>query len=75
MRSLKRKVLFTLEYPRILTYMYRVCLYIGVKVIVDYKALMMLVGTKMDYVEDDIKAEFVFVNPNEKVMIHCLFVS
>lgn len=34
----------------------------------DSKAVMILVGTEMDYVEDDIKAEFVFRNPNEKVM-------
>lgn len=38
----------------------------GVKVVVDSKAVMVLLGTKMDYVEDDIKAEFVFKNPNEK---------
>lgn len=39
----------------------------GVKVVVDSKAIMVLIGTEMDYVEDDIKAEFVFKNPNEKV--------
>lgn len=41
---------------------------IGVRVVVDSKAVMILVGTEMDYVEDDIKAEFVFRNPNEKVL-------
>ena len=30
---------------------------------------MVLVGTEMDYVEDDIKAEFVFKNPNQKVFL------
>lgn len=40
---------------------------LGVRVIVDSKAVMILVGTEMDYVEDEIKAEFVFRNPNEKV--------
>lgn len=39
---------------------------LGVKVVVDSKAVMILVGTEMDYVEDDIKSEFVFKNPNEK---------
>lgn len=37
---------------------------LGVKVVVDSKAVMVLVGTEMDYVEDDIKSEFVFKNPN-----------
>merc|ERR1711957_198194 len=38
----------------------------GVKVIVDAPAVMFLLGTEMDYVESDIKAEFVFNNPNSK---------
>eukprot|EP00352_Strombidinopsis_acuminata_P000126 CAMPEP_0176342044 /NCGR_PEP_ID=MMETSP0126-20121128/2867_1 /TAXON_ID=141414 ORGANISM="Strombidinopsis acuminatum, Strain SPMC142" /NCGR_SAMPLE_ID=MMETSP0126 /ASSEMBLY_ACC=CAM_ASM_000229 /LENGTH=69 /DNA_ID=CAMNT_0017687233 /DNA_START=232 /DNA_END=439 /DNA_ORIENTATION=- len=37
-----------------------------VRVIVDSKALMFLVGTEMDYVDDEIKSEFVFNNPNSK---------
>jgi iron-sulfur cluster assembly protein len=40
-----------------------------VKVVIDSKAVMVLIGTQMDYVEDDIKSEFVFRNPNEKG--HC----
>eukprot|EP00330_Aristerostoma_sp_ATCC50986_P006269 CAMPEP_0114575344 /NCGR_PEP_ID=MMETSP0125-20121206/220_1 /TAXON_ID=485358 ORGANISM="Aristerostoma sp., Strain ATCC 50986" /NCGR_SAMPLE_ID=MMETSP0125 /ASSEMBLY_ACC=CAM_ASM_000245 /LENGTH=66 /DNA_ID=CAMNT_0001762993 /DNA_START=131 /DNA_END=331 /DNA_ORIENTATION=- len=43
----------------------------GVKVIIDSKALMVIVGTEMDYVEDDIRAEFVFNNPNEKGRCGC----
>ena len=43
----------------------------GVKVIVESKALMFLVGTEMDYVDDDIRAEFVFNNPNEKGKCGC----
>eukprot|EP00351_Strombidinopsis_sp_SopsisLIS2011_P004973 CAMPEP_0116873020 /NCGR_PEP_ID=MMETSP0463-20121206/3975_1 /TAXON_ID=181622 /ORGANISM="Strombidinopsis sp, Strain SopsisLIS2011" /LENGTH=52 /DNA_ID=CAMNT_0004514233 /DNA_START=168 /DNA_END=323 /DNA_ORIENTATION=- len=31
-----------------------------VRVIVDSKALMFLVGTEMDYIDDEIKSEFVF---------------
>ncbi len=34
--------------------------------IVENSAVMVLVGTTMDFVEDDIKSEFVFRNPNEK---------
>ena len=44
----------------------------GVKVIIDTKALMALVGTEMDYVEDDLKEEFVFNNPNSKVNVSFL---
>ncbi|CAK68842.1 unnamed protein product (macronuclear) [Paramecium tetraurelia] len=43
----------------------------GVKVVVDSKAVMVLVGTEMDYVEDDIKSEFVFKNPNQKGQCGC----
>ena len=39
------------------------------EVAVDSKAVMFLVGTEMDYVEDELKAEFVFNNPNAKG--HC----
>ena len=28
---------------------------------------MYVLGTKMDYVEDDLKSEFIFINPNSKV--------
>ncbi len=42
---------------------------LGIKIIIDQKALMFLVGTNMDYIEDDLKSEFVFKNPNAKVII------
>jgi iron-sulfur cluster assembly protein len=41
----------------------------NIKVAVDHKAVMFLVGTEMDYIEDELKAEFVFNNPNAKG--HC----
>jgi len=44
---------------------------IGVKIILDSKALMVLVGTQMDYLEDDLRSEFVFKNPNEKGKCGC----
>ena len=43
----------------------------GIKVVVDSKAVMYLLGTEMDFVENDIKAEFVFVNPNSKGSCGC----
>ena len=42
-----------------------------VKVIVDSKALMFLIGTEMDYVDDEVKSEFVFNNPNSKGTCGC----
>ena len=36
---------------------------IAIKVVVDADSLMYLLGTKIDYKEDDISAEFVFDNP------------
>ena len=43
----------------------------GVKVIIDQKALMFIVGTEMDYVDNEIKSEFVFNNPNAKSQCGC----
>lgn len=38
----------------------------GVRVVIDKKALMFVVGTEMDYIDNEIKSEFVFNNPNVK---------
>jgi len=43
----------------------------GVKLYVDSKALMFLIGTEMDYVEDKLQSGFVFNNPNEKGRCGC----
>lgn len=43
----------------------------NVRVIVDSKALMFLIGTEMDFVEDEIRSEFVFNNPNSKGECGC----
>ncbi|XP_024402944.1 iron-sulfur assembly protein IscA-like 3, mitochondrial [Physcomitrium patens] len=43
----------------------------GVKVLIDPRALMHVVGTKMDYVEERLKSEFVFINPNSKGQCGC----
>ena len=42
-----------------------------VRVIVDSKALMFIVGMEMDYIDNDIKSEFVFNNPNAKGTCGC----
>ncbi|KAF9318299.1 Iron-sulfur assembly protein 1 [Podila horticola] len=43
----------------------------GVTVLVDNKALMSVLGSEMDYVEDKLSAQFVFNNPNVKEACGC----
>lgn len=43
----------------------------GVTVLIDAKALMFLIGTEMDYVEEKFQTGFVFNNPNEKGRCGC----
>ncbi|EAL67313.1 hypothetical protein DDB_G0280173 [Dictyostelium discoideum AX4] len=35
-----------------------------INIIVDSKALLSVIGTEMDYIEEPIKKEFIFINPN-----------
>lgn len=41
------------------------------KVLIDPKAIMYLIGTEMDYLEEKMKSGFIFVNPNEKGRCGC----
>jgi iron-sulfur cluster assembly protein len=41
------------------------------KVIIDPKAIMYLIGSEMDYVEEKMKSGFKFQNPNEKGSCGC----
>jgi len=43
----------------------------GVKVIVDSKALLSIIGSEMDWVEDKLNQKFVFNNPNIKAQCGC----
>ena len=43
----------------------------GVTVLIDPKATMFILGTEMDYVEEQMQAGFVFRNPNEKGRCGC----
>ncbi len=43
----------------------------GVKVLIDPKAVMFLIGTEMDFVEEKLKSGFTFKNPNEKGKCGC----
>lgn len=44
---------------------------IGIKVLIDPKAIMYLINSEMDFVQDNFKSGFVFVNPNEKAKCGC----
>ena len=43
----------------------------GVKVLIDPKATMFLIGSTMDYRADKLSSRFVFENPNEKSTCGC----
>ena len=43
----------------------------GVKVFVEPKATMFLIGSEMDYTSDKLSSRFVFNNPNEKNSCGC----
>ncbi len=43
----------------------------GVKIFIDPKAIMFLVGTEMDFVRDKLAARFVFNNPNQTAACGC----
>ena len=43
----------------------------GVQIIIDGKAIMHIIGTKMDFQVDRLKSEFVFINPNSKGSCGC----
>ena len=43
----------------------------GVKILVDPKAVLFLLGTEMDFKTDKLSAQFVFNNPNESSACGC----
>ena len=43
----------------------------GARIFVEPKALMHVIGTTMDFVEDDLTSEFVFHNPNAEASCGC----
>jgi iron-sulfur cluster assembly protein len=43
----------------------------GVKIFIDPKAIMFLIGTEMDYVREKMGARFVFNNPNQTAACGC----
>ena len=43
----------------------------GVKVLIDSKAIIYLLGTEMDYKKEKFSSQFVFINPNETERCGC----
>ncbi len=43
----------------------------GIKIFVDPKASLFLIGTQMDYEEGELESGFKFINPNEKGRCGC----
>lgn len=43
----------------------------GVSVLIDPKAMLFILGSKMDYIEEELSSGFVFSNPNEKGKCGC----
>ena len=43
----------------------------GIKIFIDPKATMFLIGSEMDYSTDKLSSRFVFNNPNEKSSCGC----
>ena len=43
----------------------------GIKVMIDPKAILFLIGTEMDYVVDKLSAQFIFNNPNQTDACGC----
>ena len=43
----------------------------GIKILIDPKATMFLIGSTMDYRMDKLSSRFVFDNPNEKASCGC----
>ena len=62
---------YTLEFAEAQQPMDEVVETAGVKLLIDPKASLFLIGTQMDYVEEKLKSGFVFNNPNEKGRCGC----
>jgi iron-sulfur cluster assembly protein len=43
----------------------------GVKVLIDPKAMLSIIGSEMDYKEEELSSGFTFKNPNEKGKCGC----
>ncbi|MGR7996273.1 MULTISPECIES: HesB/IscA family protein [unclassified Xanthobacter] len=62
---------YTMEYTNEIAPLDTVVEEKGVRVVIDSKALLFLLGTEMDFKEDKLAAQFVFNNPNQVSACGC----
>jgi iron-sulfur cluster assembly protein len=62
---------YTMEYARQIDKADEVVEDKGVRVLIDPKAVLFLLGTEMDYKTDKLSAQFVFNNPNQTSACGC----
>jgi iron-sulfur cluster assembly protein len=62
---------YTMEYAEVVKPTDEVVEDKGVKILVDPKAVLFLLGTEMDYKTDKLSAQFVFNNPNQTGACGC----
>lgn len=62
---------YTLDYAREKSKLDEEVIQDGVRIFIDRKAQLSLLGTEMDYIEDKLSSEFIFNNPNIKGTCGC----
>jgi iron-sulfur cluster assembly protein len=62
---------YTMDYAEAQTPLDEVVEDKGVRILIDPKAVMFLIGTEMDYKRDKLAARFVFSNPNQTEACGC----
>jgi iron-sulfur cluster assembly protein len=62
---------YTMEYAEAINPFDEVIEEKGVRILIDPKAVMFLLGTEMDYRIDKLSAQFVFNNPNQTAACGC----
>jgi len=62
---------YTMEYAEAVNPLDEVIEEKGVRILIDPKAVMFLLGTEMDYKVDKLAAQFVFNNPNQTAACGC----
>ena len=62
---------YTLEYVDQIDVKDEVFQFDDIKIFIDPKSSLFLIGTEVDYVEGELESGFIFVNPNEKGRCGC----
>ena len=62
---------YTLQYVDIVDDNDEIFEFDNIKIFVDPKSSLFLIGTQMDYVEGELESGFKFINPNEKGRCGC----